>query len=377
MKFNRRYFLISLSSGLGLAFYSYNNLQQTPTTKLKKVNSQTTANAPVYSSEIPTPSAPAPKGIFAPKRGEVRLVVISDLNSSYGSTTYQIQVEKTMTLIPELQPDLLLCAGDMIAGQKLSLTEENIEDMWSAFDRYIAKPLRQAKQPFCMTMGNHDASGYFKKSGDGYMYEKERRQAQIYWIKHKNDLNINFLEADGFPFYYSFIHQEIFYLIWDASTFDIPTKQLEWVKKSLASSQAQTAKMRIVMGHLPLYAVAVGKNKFGDVLTETEKLQNLLEKYNVHLYISGHHHAYFPGYKGNLKLLHTGALGSGPRVLLNSNLPPRNTLTVLDINLEPNQSFYTTYDLKTMRVVHLQELPEKITGLNGWVLREPKVMLPN
>ena len=131
------------------------------------------------------------------------------------------------------------------------------------------------------------------------------------------------------------------------------------------------------MGHLPLYAVAVGKNKFGDVLTETEKLQNLLEKYNVHLYISGHHHAYFPGYKGNLKLLHTGALGSGPRVLLNSNLPPRNTLTVLDINLEPNQSFYTTYDLKTMRVVHLQELPEKITGLNGWVLREPKVMLPN
>ncbi|MDT9339247.1 metallophosphoesterase [Trichodesmium erythraeum 21-75] len=377
MKFNRRYFLISLSSGLGLAFYSYNNLQQTPTTKLKKVNSQTTANAPVYSSEIPTPSAPAPKGIFAPKRGEVRLVVISDLNSSYGSTTYQIQVEKTMTLIPELQPDLLLCAGDMIAGQKLSLTEENIEDMWSAFDGYIAKPLRQAKQPFCMTMGNHDASGYFKKSGDGYMYEKERRQAQIYWIKHKNDLNINFLEADGFPFYYSFIHQEIFYLIWDASTFDIPTKQLEWVKKSLASSQAQTAKMRIVMGHLPLYAVAVGKNKFGDVLTETEKLQNLLEKYNVHLYISGHHHAYFPGYKGNLKLLHTGALGSGPRVLLNSNLPPRNTLTVLDINLEPNQSFYTTYDLKTMRVVHLQELPEKITGLNGWVLREPKVMLPN
>ena len=76
-------------------------------------------------------------------------------------------------------------------------------------------------------------------------------------------------------------------------------------------------------------------------------------------------------------MLYTGALGSGPRVLLNSNLPPRNTLTVLDINKEQNQIFYTTYDMKTMTVVNPQELPEKITGLNGFVLREPEVVLPS
>ena len=375
MNFNRRHFLISLSSGLGLIFYPCKKLQQIKTTNIKNINSQVTGNSTVSSSEIPTPSALAPKGMFSPKKRYIRLLIISDLNSSYGSTNYQIQVEKTIPLIPEWQPDLLLCAGDMIAGQKLSLTEENIQAMWDGFDRYIATPLRQVKQPFGITIGNHDASGYLKKSGDRYMYEKERRQAQIYWRKHQNDLNINFLEADGFPFYYSFIHKEIFYLIWDASTFDIPTKQLKWVEKSLTSSQAQNAKMRIVMGHLPLYAVGVGRNKFGDVLNKAEKLQTLLEKYNVYLYISGHHHAYFPGYKGNLKLLHAGALGSGPRVLLNSNLPPKNTLTVLDIDLEQNQSFYTTYDMKTMTVFNPQELPEKITGFNGWVLREPKAVL--
>ncbi|MDE5114148.1 MAG: metallophosphoesterase, partial [Trichodesmium sp. St15_bin1_1] len=275
MKFNRRHFLISLSSGLGLAFYSCKNLQQIQTTNVKEIDSKTTTNSTVSSSAIPTSSVSAPKGMFAPKRGDVRLVVISDLNSSYGSTTYQTQVEKTIPLIPELQPDLLLCAGDMIAGQKLSLTEKNIQAMWDGFDRYIATPLRQAKLPFGITMGNHDASGYFKKYGDEYVYKKERRQAQNYWRKHQNDLNISFLEADRFPFYYSFIHQEIFYLIWDASTFDIPTQQLEWAEKSLGSNQAQIAKMRIVMGHLPLYAVAVGRNKFGDVLTKTEKLQNL------------------------------------------------------------------------------------------------------
>jgi len=47
----------------------------------------------------------------------------------------------------------------------------------------------------------------------------------------------------------------------------------------------------------------------------------LLERYHVH--ISGHHHAYFPGHRGQLELLHTGALGSGPRPLLNSNLAPQ------------------------------------------------------
>ena len=105
MKFNRRHFLISLSSGLGIAFYYYQNLQQIPTTNVKEINSRITTNSTVYSSGIPTAFAPAPKGMFAPKRGDVRLVVISDLNSSYGSTTYQTQVEKTIPLIHEWQPD--------------------------------------------------------------------------------------------------------------------------------------------------------------------------------------------------------------------------------------------------------------------------------
>ncbi|NET43803.1 metallophosphoesterase [Okeania sp. SIO2B3] len=373
MKFNRRYFLISLGSVLGLAFNSCKNLRQSKTTNVENFNSQIPANQTISPSEISTPSTPAPPGMFAPKRGDIRLVVISDLNSSYGSTNYQPQVEKTIPLISEWQPDLVLCAGDIIAGQKLSLTEENIQAMWDGFDRYIATPLRQAKQPFAITIGNHDASGYIK-SGK-FIFAKERRLAQDYWSQHQKDLNLKFFDAKGFPFYYSFLHKEIFYLIWDASTFQIPKQQLEWAEKSLASSQAQTAKMRIVMGHLPFYAVAPTKNKMGDVLAKADELRTMLEKYNVHLYISGHHHAYFPGYKGNLKLLYSGALGSGPRTLIGSNLSPRNTLIVVDINLKENKSFYTTYDMNTLAVVDPQELPEKITGINGSVLREKEASL--
>lgn len=60
----------------------------------------------------------------------------------------------------------------------------------------------------------------------------------------------------------------------------------------------------------------------------------MLEKYNVYLYISGYYYVYFFGYKGNLKLLYIGVLGSGFCVLFNSNLFLRNILIVLDINKE-------------------------------------------
>ena len=54
-------------------------------------------------------------------------MVISDLNSQYGSTNYEPEVDRAIALIPDWQPDLVLCGGDMIAGQKQSLTESQIQ----------------------------------------------------------------------------------------------------------------------------------------------------------------------------------------------------------------------------------------------------------
>ncbi|MEL7038030.1 MAG: metallophosphoesterase [Cyanobacteria bacterium J06592_8] len=367
MSISRRQVLLFLSTicGLGGAVYFHQNLTQ----KDKKVSNKFESQPPPEPLSSPTPIAVAPTGFFAPVKGDVRLLVISDLNNRYGSTDYESQVTASIPLIPQWEPDLVLCAGDMVAGQKRSLSEANIKAMWAGFERDIASPLRQENLPFAMTMGNHDASSYRNKSGT-YVFAKERRLAEEYWSQHQSNLNLDFVDDSGFPYYYSFVQNDIFYLIWDASSFIIPSQQLEWVKESLASPSAQTAKLRIVMGHLPLYAVAVGRNKEGAVLSNVRELQTLLEENNVHLYISGHHHAYFPARKNQLKLLHTGALGSGPRVLLNSDLSPRNTLTVIDINLDSKTSRYTTYNMKTQEVIQLQELPERIESLNRWVVRE-------
>ncbi len=299
----------------------------------------------------------------------MRIVVISDLNSQYGSTEYEPEVDKAIALIPTIwQPDLVLCGGDMVAGQSRSLSRENIQQMWTAFDQHVSAPLRQAKIPYGFTIGNHDASGALALDG-GFLFEADRQSASAYWNNPQHDPGLQFVDRANFPFYYTFQQNEIFFLVWDASTAAIPAAQIAWVERSLASPAAQSAKMRMAIGHLPFYGITVGRDEPGEYLDDAESLRSLLERYNVHTYISGHDHAYYPGHKGRLELLHCGILGSGMRPLLNGNLRPVKTLTVMDINLTTATTLYTTYDMSTMAVITTQSLPKLIATRTEKVLR--------
>ena len=356
MNLNRRQFLIASGGlcGLEIAVSTHAGLMD------KNVISQLPSTPIQKSKETPLfdPVAVAPPGLSAPVRGDTRLVIISDLNSQYGSISYESEVKQAIALIPGWKPDLVLCGGDMIAGQKRSLTKTQIKTMWSAFDANISNPLRQSNIPFGFTMGNHDGSGAVYQGK--YTFASERELASNYWNEPINDPGLNFIDRAKFPFYYSFVQNYIFYLVLDASTHIISSEQLTWIKKSLASSVAQKAKLRMVIGHLPLYPVAVGRNNVGNFLSDGETLQSVLENYKVHTYISGHHHAYYPGKKGKLELLHSGSLGVGPRKLLASNITSSKTLTVVDINLNYQTTTYTTYDMKTLEVIDIKKLPKFI-----------------
>ena len=310
------------------------------------------------------PTAPT----IDPTRGDVRIVVISDLNSQYGSTDYEPEVDRAIELIPGWQPNLVLCGGDMVAGQKSSLTTAQIQAMWAGFDRHIAAPLRQARLPFGFTLGNHDASGATTRSGS-YLFERDRTIASAYWRDPRHNPGLNFVDRAGFPFYYTFEQDGIFFLVWDASSARIPTQQLEWVDRSLGSPAAQAAKLRLVIGHLPLYAVAIGRDAPGEYLNNAEALRSLLERHQVHTYICGHNHAYYPGHVGKLELLYSGLLGSGARALLNGNLPPRKTLTIVDVFLDAAETNYTTIDPRTLELIDQQTLPRQIVSSTGRVLR--------
>jgi hypothetical protein len=309
------------------------------------------------------------EGLYNPPRGDVRLLVISDLNSAYGSTEYEPEVDEAVRLLPFWQPDMVVCSGDMVAGQDISLTVEQIRAMWEAFDQHVAAPLRAAKLPYGFTIGNHDASSALGVGGT-FLFQQERDLAKEYWNNPNHNPGVQFVDRYEFPFYYTFEYQDIFFLAWDGSSNHIPKEKLDWVEQTLASPRAQQAKMRILLGHLPLYAVAIGRNEPAEMMENADQLREMLEKYNVHTYISGHDHAYYPAHKGKIQLLHMGILGSGPRPLLEGGLTPRKALTVVDIDFNsPDLTTYTTYDMQTMQLIQIEELPRFLTSYNGMIMR--------
>ena len=367
MPLNRRRFVILSGLALGGAAAT-----ATSCSSSKQVASGSYPSTPVNSTTSTTasslPHAPAPVGLYAPRRGDIRLAVISDLNSAYGSTDYRREVIDGIAMLPDWQPDMVLCAGDMVAGQSINLSATEIEAMWMAFDEKILTPIRAAGLPFAMTIGNHDASSY--QSDGEFVYVLDRQETEKYWSGHRSDTELTFVEASGFPFYYSFRQNDIFYLTWDASSANIPPEQVAWAERALSSPEAQSARLRIVMGHLPLYAVSQRRDRPGEYLNQADELRLLLERHDVHTYITGHHHAYFPGKAGQLEMLHCGALGSGPKSLLTTNTAAYQTLTIMDIFLEAANVVYTTYNMNTKEVVDLQQLPRQIVGPNGRELRQ-------
>ena len=67
-------------------------------------------------------------------RGAVhRVGLISDLNSSYGSTRYIPAVDQGLDQLIGMQPDLVVCAGEMVAGQMRGLTVKQLDAMWRCF----------------------------------------------------------------------------------------------------------------------------------------------------------------------------------------------------------------------------------------------------
>ncbi len=305
-----------------------------------------------------------------PPRGDRRLVAFSDLNGPYGSTTYLAEVHRAVALIPALAPDLVLCGGDMVAGQKLGLSAAQLAAMWTSFDRQVLTPLRRAGLPFAFTLGNHDASG--SRSAGQFSFSLDRQEAERFWRPRRDRLGLRFVDASRFPFAYSVLQDDIFLLVWDASAAQLPADQLAWAERSLAGAAARGARLRLVLGHLPLQPIAQGRARPGEVLQQADALQRLLERQKVAAYISGHHHAFFPGRSGDLDLLALGALGHGPRRLLGWERPPRHTLTLIDLFWpradRPARRVTTAYDMTSLRRIQPDELPARILTPAGRVI---------
>lgn len=308
-----------------------------------------------------------PAGLFAPRRGDLRLLLISDLNGAYGSTSYLPEVHRGVKLIPDWQPDLVLCGGDMIAAQKLGLGQERLHAMWLAFERQVLAPIRTAGLPFAPTPGNHDASG--SRFGGAFMFAEDRQAARRFWQARRQQLGLNLIDGHDFPFYYALRQGELFLITWDASSATVPAEQVVWAERNLASAAASSARFRVVMGHLPLFGVSQGRDRRGERLEQASALRALMERHGVLAYISGHQHAWFPGKVGSIELLQLGALGAGPRRLLGDSRPAVQTLTVWDLFQASGDGIATTYNMQTLQPILSRTLPAMLEGEAGRVPR--------
>lgn len=247
------------------------------------------------------------------------------MNQSYGSKTYDRALDVAIEAITESNVDLVLSTGDMVAGQKPGL---DYRGMWDAFHSHVSRPLDRARIPMLPSPGNHDAA-------TGATFERERQEYRSTWrqfpIERFNanrqlDREIRFVPGvrQNFPFHYAVTMGPALIIALDST---VPGRliddQFEWLKTVLEQSKDHPVK--IVFGHFPLYPFAfqrahesLSQNSESNGLHR--QMESLLETHRVDLYLSGHHHVYYPGHRlGHTRYISVPLLGSGARHLLNAD----------------------------------------------------------
>ncbi len=301
----------------------------------------------ITDTEISDPDATDIDADTPPDKTVYTIAVISDLNGSYGSTTYSQTVHKAVSWITEqVNPNLVLSTGDMVAGQQAG---HDYRAMWRSFHNAVTLPITQADIPLAVTPGNHDGSGYAGFANERAIFVDE-------WKTHRPA--VNFLDDSNYPLYYAFELGPALFISLDATRVGpLNQDQRQWVANILETYK--THPVKFVYGHIPLFPVAQGR--------ETEILKDypfeqLLNEYNVQMMISGHQHAYYPAQRGALRLMHTACLGAGPRKLISDNkVSERNVIVIhYDATGIIASEAYGGPDFQT--VIDRTKLPESINS---------------
>jgi 3',5'-cyclic AMP phosphodiesterase CpdA len=285
------------------------------------------------------PPADAPRAI--------RVAVVSDLNSSYGKTTYRDEVHASARWIArELRPDLVISTGDHVAGMKRGV---DLDGMWSGFHAAFTDELARAGVPFAPTPGNHDASAY-----DAYAGERERYVAE--WEGRRPE--VDFVDDAHYPLRYAFRSGPALFVSLDVTVARaLDDAQLAWLEGVLA--RGADAPVKVVFGHIPLRAFVGGKKR--DEVVRDARLEAALERAGVDAYLSGHHHAYYPGRSAGMRMVAMPCLGSGARKLVGTQEASARGVVVLEIDAGGVRSVEShTASSGFVDVVPRQALPERL-----------------
>lgn len=291
--------------------------------------------------------------------GTVTIAVISDMNGRYGSTRYSPDVSAAIERIIEIEPDVVLSTGDMVAGQRLSpkLTDDELATMWRSFHATVTAPLRAAGLPVAATPGNHDASAY-----DGFSRERERYRTE--WATLSPGLKM--VDRGNFPFHFAFSVSDVLFVSLDATVVGaLPEAQMNWLEGLLARTEGKY-RARIAFSHLPLWPFAIQRETeiIGD-----PALAELFRRSGVQMHLSGHHHAYYPGASNGMLLIGQACLGGGARRLIGTAEAGPRSFTIIEIGDDGAIDVYALQAPDFTRRIDPTTLPERIVSHAATITR--------
>ncbi|MEX5728711.1 hypothetical protein Ga0609869_002064 [Rhodovulum iodosum] len=293
----------------------------------------------------------------------LRVVVISDLNGSYGSVRYDPRVSAAVKRIIGLRPDLVISTGDMVAGQRRPhLSGKEVRGMWAGFHAAVSDPLARAGIPLAVTPGNHDASAY-------HGFERERRIYAEQWRGRRPD--VEFIDGADYPFFYAFDLGGVRFVSLDVTTVG-PLRPAQMQRLETALADAGPA--RIVFSHLPLWPFAQGRET--EVIGDPA-LERLFGRLGIDMHLSGHHHAFYPGSAGGIALISQACLGSGPRRLIGDNDRSDQAITVLDITQQGDIGVWALSGPAFDKRVEIGDLPAALRSKSRVIDRLDKAPLPD
>jgi predicted phosphodiesterase len=201
-----------------------------------------------------------------------RFAVIGDRTGSAVDRIF----EETIDEIKLLDPDFVMCVGDLIEGY-----ETDTAIMYAQWDSIIAS-INTLPCKFYYVAGNHEIQNEIDRA----IYE----------------------EKTGFKRYYSFNHKNTHFVILDNTmTYwpqpqEIGAEQLNWLEKDLEKHKQMDN--IFVFYHIPTYIYARRENT-------TDTLMSIFEKYGVDVVFTGHHHEYSYLKQKNIEYINVGSSGGG------------------------------------------------------------------
>ena len=290
----------------------------------------------------------------------LRVVVISDLNGSYGNTHYEPAVASAVQRIVEIRPGLVISTGDMVAGQRRHppLAQPAIDAMWASFHAVVSDPLQSAGVPLAVTPGNHDASAY-------EMFALERRIYRDQWLARRPA--VRFVDDARYPFQYAFaVGQTLFVSLDVTRVGEIGADQRRWLDELLAR-EAPRFRHRVVFSHLPVYPFTHGRET---EVSADHALEEILRRHGVELYLSGHHHAFYPGYHEGIRFVSQACIGAGPRALIGQTARGTRAITLLEIPDEGPIAVRALAAPDFRREIDRSTLPVSIVSRYGTLVRD-------